>query len=212
MDFLTRLERKIGWITITNLPLFIVATQGLVYVWAYLNPDQLRLLVLIPDAVILGHEYWRLLTFLFVTQIRHPLFEFFYLYLLYYYGSALEEEWGSFRLTLFYLVGAIGTLLAGFFLGSIHGGLYLNTTIFLAFATLNPNFELNLFFILPVKVKWLAWLTLAYYLWMVIVAPWFMKGAILVSLANYFLFFGGSFFAQIKAFYRREMFKRSQWK
>jgi len=206
---MTRLERKIGWITIANLPIFIVASQGLVYIWAYLNPDQIRFLVLIPDAVVYNHEYWRLLTFLFVTQIQNPLFEFFYLYLLYYYGTALEEEWGSFRFTLFYLIGALGTLLAGFFLGSVHGGLYLNTTIFLAFATLNPNFEIFLFFVLPVKVKWLAWLTLAGYLWLIFGAPWYVKAAILVSLANYFLFFGWSFFAQIQAFLRRERFKRT---
>lgn len=208
MDFLTRLERKIGFITISNLPLFIVATQGLVYVWLYFNPGETNRLVLIPDAVFVGHEYWRLLTFLFVSQVQNPIFEFFYLYFLYLCGMALEEEWGSFRFTLFYLIGALGTLAAGFFLGSIHGGLFLNTTLFLAFATLHPDYEILLFFILPIKVKWIALLTFLGYIWLMLMSPWFIRAAIIVSLANYLLFFGGSFFAQIKAFYRREMFRR----
>ncbi len=208
MEFLSRLERKIGWLSITNLPLYLVATQGLVYVWIYLNPEQVNQLVLIPDAVIYGGQYWRLLTFLFVSQMISPLWQIFYLYFLYFCGMALEEEWGSFRLTLFYLIGALGTIAAGFFLGSVHGGLFLNTSLFLAFSTLYPNYEILVFFILPVKMKWVGLFTAACYVWLLLILPGYAKIAILVALANYFLFFGGSFFGQIKAFIRRESFKR----
>ena len=47
------------------------------------------------------------MTFLFITPLQNPLFAFFFLYLLYIYGTALENEWGSFPFTLFYLLGDV---------------------------------------------------------------------------------------------------------
>ena len=198
MTLLTRLERSIGFIAIGNLPVFIVTTQAILYVWCLINPSNAHLLMLDPIAVRYAGEYWRLLTFLFLTPLQNPLFAFFFLYLLYIYGSALENEWGSFPFTLFYLVGALGTLAAGFFFGGYDGAFFLNTTIFLAFAALHPNFELLFFFVIPIKIKWMAWLTWILILYQVSVAPLFGKAAILVSTINYLLFFGKLHFEQLR--------------
>jgi hypothetical protein len=106
------------------------------------------------------------------------------------YGSALENIWGSFAFTMFYLVGAIGTLIAGLYLGGYNGAFYLNTTLFLAFAALHPNFELLFFVVIPMKIKWLAIATWCYLLYEMATAPVYGRMAILVSLLNYLLFFG----------------------
>jgi len=211
MTLLTRLERKMGWMTIGGLPLYIVAAQGMVYIWSLFNPGQLHHLILDPRAVFIQGEYWRILTFLFVTSIQSPIFTFFYLYLLYIYGTALENEWGSFPFTLYYIVGALGTVAAALLFGSVTGAFYLNLTLFLAFAVLFPDFRIYLFFIIPVKIRWLAWLTWAGIGLSFVVDPVHVKAAILASLINYFLFFTNThienFKERIEFFKHRRRFK-----
>jgi hypothetical protein len=70
---------------------------------------------------------------------------------------------------------------------------YLNLSIFLAFATVYPEFEILLFFFIPVKVKWLGWITGGFVILMIAVAALPAKLAAIVSLGNYLLFFGPDF-------------------
>ena len=203
MSFLTKLERKIGFISVDHLPIYIVSAQALVFLWSLMNPGDLHLLRLHPAAVLEGGEWWRLLTFLFIVPVRNAIFAFFFLYLLYVYGSALEDAWGSFSFTLFYALGALGTIAAGFLFGGAGGAFFLNLTVFLAFAALFPDFRLYLFFILPVKVKWLAWATWAWLGFMFLVGPLAAKAAIAASLANYLLFFAKHHFDSASEFSRR---------
>jgi hypothetical protein len=209
MSFLNRLEKYLSWLTIEHLPIYIVTAQAMVYIWMMVNPSGIQLLLLDPLAVIYGHEYWRLVTFLFITPLSNPIFAFFFLYLLYIYGSALENVWGSFGFTLFYLVGAIGTGIAAFYFGEGAGAFYLNTTIFLAFAALHPNFQLLFFFIIPVKVKWFAVFIWAGLLYQILLSPQQVRMAIVVSLSNYLLFFGKMHVDDTVAFIRRHWLKRS---
>ena len=123
----------------------------------------------------------------------------FWLLVLYQFAQALEHEWGEFRFCVFYGIGAVATLAASLWVaGEALSNVPLNTTLFLAFATLFPDFELLLFFILPVKVKWLAGLTWLWLVW----AFWFgsstARAGIGASLVNYALFFGPQIRSGIK--------------
>ncbi len=81
--------------------------------------------------------------------------------LLWLLGDGLEQAWGSFKLNLYYLIGMVGTTVAVFLLGSSDAtGIYLNLSLFFAFATLFPNYPILLFFIFPVRVKWIALVSL----------------------------------------------------
>ncbi len=198
MNLLNRLERSFGWMAIGHLPIYIVTAQALLYVWATLNPEATHLLMLDPYAVRNG-EIWRLLTFLFMIPFQNVIFTFFYLYFQYLCGTALEEEWGSFPLTIFYLVGALGAIAASFLVGgNTQGAFYFNETIFLAFAALYPNFTILLFFFIPLKVKWIAWFTWIHILFGLYGAPLVWKLAVFISLANYFLFFSKRHFNQVR--------------
>ena len=120
------------------------------YSFSKAQPAFAERLYLVPEAIYHG-EWWRLVTFLFIPPLEtSPLFILFWLYLLYYYSQALEHEWGDFRFCLFYLVGALATIIASLFI--VHTGLsnvWLNTTLILAFATLFPDFQLLILFIIP---------------------------------------------------------------
>jgi len=216
-----------GWLAIINLPIYIVSGQALVYLWTMVNPSALNHLILNPYAVLQRGEYWRLFTTLFVGPVGNTTFNFvtnpiitvFYLYLLYIYGEALEHEWGSFGFTLFYLVGAIGTM-AATFLGAYAAGtygpgaFYLNLTIFLAFAALNPDFIIQLFFIFPIKIKWLGlfiWVGLVYEF---LTSSFVNRVAILAAVGNYFLFLSKMHFEQGKEIIRLYQHKQKfrNWK
>ncbi len=184
---LAKLERRFGRWAIPNLAAYLVALNAFVFVLAMARPAFIQALMFDPERVRRG-EVWRVITFVFIPPSLSPIWIIFALYFAWLCGMALESVWGTFKFNLFYLLGMLGTMAAAFILGQSMSNLYLNTSIFLAFATLFPNFELLIFFILPVKAKWLGFLTC------LLLAMSFGDGtnadrvAIAVALANYVLF------------------------
>ena len=93
----------------------------------------------------------------------------------------------------------VGVTVAAFFFGG--GGLFaflLNLSLFFAFATLYPDVQIYVFFVLPLKVKWLAFVSLAPLLLELLWGSLSTKAAILVSFLNYFVFFGPSAYAKLR--------------
>ncbi|HVO32837.1 MAG TPA: hypothetical protein VMU17_02910 [Elusimicrobiota bacterium] len=190
MNWLDRLERRFGSWSIPDFPLFIVAANGLIYILMQLRPEFYSKLLLDPSAVC-GGEWWRILTFLFVPPPWSPLFVVLWLYLLFVYAQALEHEWGEFKFCFFYLSGAVATIVAAMFV--VHhtlSNVALNTSLFFAFASLFPEFQILVFFIIPVKVKHIAWVIWASVIWTLLTGSFSARVALVASLVNYFLFFG----------------------
>ena len=109
-------------------------------------------------------QIWRLVTFIFIPST----FSFFSLLLsLYFYymiGTTLEREWGTLRFNLYYLTGTVLTIIYSLLSKSFATAHYLNLSMFFAFATLFPDFQILLFFILPIKIKYLAYVNAALFL------------------------------------------------
>ncbi|MDQ6622292.1 MAG: hypothetical protein M3Y86_02235, partial [Verrucomicrobiota bacterium] len=116
--------------------------------------------------------------------------------------------WGAFRLTLYFLVGMIGTTIAAVFGGSQFSSMMLFTTLFFAFAHFYPEEIIYVFFILPMKIKWLAWIGVAFLLLGFIGGPLAEKAAMLAAFANFFIFFGPDIFHQLR--HRQEVSSRRQ--
>lgn len=189
MKFLDLLERKFGRYAIHGLTRWIVLANILGYVAIYTDRSALDWMALDRERVLQG-QLWRLITYLFIPQSLSPFFVIFVLFFTYTIGEGLEQEWGAFRLNLYYFIGMLATTLIAFlFQTGAVTNTYLNTSLFLAFATLFPNFEVLLFLILPVRMKWLGLLTAAFLGFQFILGPNGIRMAILVSLANYFIFF-----------------------
>lgn len=202
MKWLTSLERKFGRYSIKDLMKYIVILNAAVFLINYLIPDtQLYAkLMLFPDRVMQG-EVWRIISFLLVPDQSSPIWVIFTLYLYYIVGSNLENQWGSFKFNIYYLIGVIATIAAAFIsyaLAPEMGGsrlylpvttMHLNLSLFLAFARLYPNYEILVFLLLPVKVKYLGWINWAIIAFSLIFNPITMKLAALASIINYLIFF-----------------------
>jgi len=169
MSFLDKLERNFGRFSIPGITRFIIVGQ--VLVWFGLERGVLDpgALILQPAAAVHG-QWWRLLTFVLMPPLqslnglRDLIFTIFGWWLFYLLGSGLEAIWGSFRYNLFLLLGFLATVAAGFvFPLDIVPNTFLAGSVFLAFAYLNPDFELAIFLVIPVKIKWLALLAWIYY-------------------------------------------------
>jgi len=143
-------------------------------------------------------EVWRLVTYIFIPQTLSPWWILFALWFLWWIGDGLERAWGAFRLTLYFLVGMIGTTAAAFFFGSNFSNSMLLVSLFFAFASLYPDEVIYVLFILPVKIKWLAWVSGAFMLFGFFVNSNSYRAALLVALSNYLTFFGPEFIYQAR--------------
>jgi hypothetical protein len=203
MPLLNRLERIFGRFAIPHLCLYLVFGQVVFWSVAYLGFFDLERIALLPLAVRSG-EVWRLVTFLFLPPNSNPVFIAFAWYMFWLMGSALEGYWGEFRFNLYLLLGWALTVAAAWpFPGSYTTNVFLAGSVFLAFAFLNPDFELMIFFILPVKIKWLALLQAAFYGYALIAGRWPVRLAVLASVGNFLVFFTGDILRWMKTGRRR---------
>src|SRR5690242_4140400 len=190
MSWITWLESRLGFLAIPRLIPMIAVLNLLVYILHLFQPNYVRLLTLEPAAVMQG-QVWRLVSYIFIPDVLfhhtspglQPLFLFFYLWFMWWIGDALEQAWGPFRLTLYYGIGMLGVTAAAFFLGAGQSQgndtpFFLNLSLFFAFATLFPNLQIYVLLVLPIRVKWVALLSLAPILLSFLRGPLVVKAAI----------------------------------
>jgi len=189
MNMLDSLERKFGRYAIPNLTLYLIAGQSLFYVM-YLTGKLERGATYFSAELLLQGEWWRIFTLPFDPPRQSLIFTLIAWYFFYMLGSALEEHWGAFRYNVYLLLGCLITIVASFLVPGypISNG-FLAGSVFLAFATLFPEFQILLFFVIPVKIKWLALLTWLGYAWQLIAGDWATRVMVLSALANFLIFF-----------------------
>jgi hypothetical protein len=161
---LDRMERRFDSLAIPGLLRVIASFQVICFLLIYAKPGFESLLMLTPAAWT-EWEVWRFFTFCFIPNTLSLIWILFAVMILLLIGDQLEAEWGKFRLNLYYF-SSVACLWAGVLqagpLGAAVGlqaSTLLYSSLFLAFATVVPNYTFLIFFILPVKVKWLALLT-----------------------------------------------------
>ncbi|WP_309382078.1 rhomboid family intramembrane serine protease [Cerasicoccus frondis] len=210
---LDKLEKRFGRWAIPDLTFWVMVTQIAIFAFDAFTRFDVTLLMLQPSEVLQG-QVWRLATFIVVPTSLPPIttgmmiFLAFEWYLFWLMGSTLEKEWGEFRYNMFFLCGAAATAAFSFLApDGVGTNGFLMGSVFLAFARLYPNFELLLFFILPVKIKWLALITWIFYGIIFIAGGWMGKLMVLAATLNYWMFFGREIFVQAKAGKRRMEYK-----
>lgn len=213
MNWLDKVERKMRWFAVPNLMMLLSGLMLAVFLLELALPEEAvsQYLWLDWNAVRAG-QLWRVLSFLILPPATSPFFLLFSLYFFCLMGNGLESQWGTSKFTLFYTVGALGTIIGSLFTGFATNQ-YLNLSLFLAFAAIYPNYTVMVFFILPVKVKYLALLDVLLYLYLFFQIGWPERVALLLSLANVLLFFSPDIFRHIRDYFAyrktRQNFRRN---
>jgi len=203
MPLLKRLERLFGRFAIHHLALYLIIGQAGAFALIYSGRLQVGDFELAPYLVREGQP-WRLLTFLFVPPNLSIIWVGFSWYLFYLMGNALEGHWGTFRFNLFLMTGYVLTVGAAFLHPyAVVDDWFLAGTVYLAFAHLFPDFELAIFFILPVKIKWLALLVWIGFAYRMAVGGAAERLTILAATGNFFLFFSQDLWLTARAHSRK---------
>jgi len=180
---------------IPNLMLYITLGSALVYVMSMFDRSQILYYLLCFDRrLILQGQIWRLFTYVFTYSTGNLLTMAISLICYFSLGRAMENAWGTLRFNLFYLTGVVLMDIFCMLFGGAASVTYLNLSLLIGFATLYPDTHFLLFFIIPVK----AWILAMFYLGVTLynVVMLSLMGNIpynlypLISIANYFLFFG----------------------
>ena len=229
MNWLNKLERKFGRYAIPNLMIWLVGAYVIGFVIYMINPSILSLLVLSPYHVLHG-QIWRLVTWIFMPSST-SLFSLLIMALLYYQlGTALERTWGTFRFNVYIFSGMLFTVIGAFILylimylaggaamaqmatSSIAWGIstkYINMSIFLAFALMYPDMQVMLYFIIPIKMKWMAAVYAVLTVYEFIVSGWSGRISIFMSLLNFIIFFLST--RNFKRYSPHEVHRRQQFK
>ncbi len=216
MSLLDKLERRLGFLAVPNVTLGLIVCQAFAY-FLTLTPrdvdgeNPLVRLFLIPNLVLAG-EVWRLVTFLVVPPFTNVIFALFFWYVFYLMGTALEHYWGVFRYNVYLLIGYAATVAVSFLAPGVPASNgYLQASVFLAFAFLYPEFEMRLFFLIPVQIKWLALLAWIGYGWILLFGSWIDRLLVAASICNFLLFFGWEIFGLMRAGRRRMALRAAEF-
>ena len=193
---------------INNLMMIICIANIAVWLFSAMDTTGLlvNLLTFSPYHILRG-QIWRLVTFVFVPMYSSPFSLLISLYFYYFIGSTLERQWGTGRFTIYYLCGILLQVIYGFIIyltTGINYGMsanYINLSMFFAFATLYPDNVVLLFFIIPIKMKWLAVIDALYFAYSIFsnlgAGMGLMSFLPLIAILNYFLFCGDMLFGSV---------------
>lgn len=229
MNFLNKMERKFGRYAIPELTKYIILCYVIGYVLIVLQNmtgvSIMGYLALSPYHILHG-QIWRLVSWVLIPPSGLDIFTIIMLLFYYSLGTALERTWGEFRYNVYIFSGILFTVIGAFLLYFI-GGLtislygasiistyYINLSIFLAFAANYPDMQVLLYFIIPIKIKWMAYLDIAYLAYNFIrvsgYGAWAVRMMILVSLLNFIIFFFMT--RNYKSISPREIHRKQQFK
>lgn len=208
-NWLNRLERKYGRFGIPNLTNILVGGQILVLAIELFVNRTITLWLGLSRYLLLQGEIWRIITFVFIPFSGGSILSVVLgIYFTWFVGTALEREWGDFRYTVYLLSGMLGTVLACLLTGITASTYCLSLSLLLAFAMLYPEVQLLLFFVIPVRVKYFGFFAAVLWLLGFLAASPMGKLSYLLSMLNVWLFFGPMAYRSIRAWIRREQWKR----
>ena len=195
MEFFKKIERKYGRYAIHNLMNYIVAMYVVGLFLQYTNPGfYVRWLCLDPAAILRG-QIWRIVTFMVWPPFGSLLSNALMIYLYYSLGNTLERVWGAFRFNVYFFLGVLGHVAAALLLYLLFGTrvilttTYLNMSLFLAFAATFPDLQFWIWFVSPIKAKWLALIESLFILYGLLLGSAATRVEIVFSLLNFILFF-----------------------
>lgn len=177
---------------IPNLMLYVSLGNAVVYLIEQMtNNSVLYSLLYFNRALILRGQVWRLFTYPLTSHSGGVIFTLISLLCYYSLGTAMERQWGTLKFNIFYFTGVVLMDVYGMLFNCQANVYYLNMSLFLGYATLYPQAQFLLFFIIPIKAWAFALFDLVVIFAGLFHTPFTAANLFpLVALGNYFLFFG----------------------
>lgn len=197
-NWLDKMERRFGRYAIRNLTMYLLAGYAIGYLLSFTMPQLLTYFTLEP-ALILKGQVWRLLSWVIIPPNDNIIFVIFMMLLYYSLGNTLESYWGAFRYNVYIFSGILFTVIGAFIVNGLIGGItgfgslystyYINMSIFFACASIMPDYQLLLYGIIPIKMKWLAVLDVVLLAVDAVQGGLIIRIVIIASLLNFIIFF-----------------------
>lgn len=197
-NWLDKMERRFGRYAIRNLTMYLLAGYAIGYLLSFTMPQLLTYFTLEPALISKG-QVWRLLSWVIIPPNDNIIFVIFMMLLYYSLGNTLESYWGAFRYNVYIFSGILFTVIGAFIVNGLIGGItgfgslystyYINMSIFLACASIMPDYQLLLYGIIPIKMKWLAILDVVLLAVDAVQGGLIIRIVIIASLLNFIIFF-----------------------
>ena len=235
MNWLNKLERKIGRYAIPNLIVWMIGAYTIGFVLYTVSPSILNLLTLSPYHILHG-QIWRLFTWVLMPTESNLIFLLIMALFYYQLGTTLERTWGTFRFNVYIFSGMIFTVIGAFVLYAIYyvqnlsaitampalaanlssslgwgySVNYINMSIFLAFAVMYPDMQVMLYFIIPIKMKWMAIVYGVLIVYNFVMSGWAGRISIVMSMLSFIVFFLST--RNLKRYTPHEVHRRQKFK
>ncbi len=235
MNWLNKLERKIGRYAIPNLIVWMIGAYTIGFVLYTVSPGILNLLTLSPYHILHG-QIWRLFTWVLMPTESNLIFLLIMALFYYQLGTTLERTWGTFRFNVYIFSGMIFTVIGAFVLYAIYyvqnlsaitampalaanlssslgwgySVNYINMSIFLAFAVMYPDMQVMLYFIIPIKMKWMAIVYGVLIVYNFLMSGWAGRISIVMSMLSFIVFFLST--RNLKRYTPHEVHRRQKFK
>ena len=235
MNWLNKFERKIGRYAIPNLIVWMIGAYTIGFVLYTVSPGILNLLTLSPYHILHG-QIWRLFTWVLMPTESNLIFLLIMALFYYQLGTTLERTWGTFRFNVYIFSGMIFTVIGAFVLYAIYyvqnlsaitampalaanlssslgwgySVNYINMSIFLAFAVMYPDMQVMLYFIIPIKMKWMAIVYGVLIVYNFVMSGWAGRISIVMSMLSFIVFFLST--RNLKRYTPHEVHRRQKFK
>ena len=218
---------------IPNLMIYIVIANAIIWVFSLMGGGGIlyEWLCFSPYHILRG-QIWRLFSFALLPYST-GFFALIAFYFYYFIGSTIESEWGSGKFTVYFFSGMLLTVVYGFilyftmryayggtgilewlsvYIGNFVSAYYIYLSMFFTFATLYPDMQVLLFFIIPIKMKWLGILDALFFLSEILTLSFPLNLLQVVAVLNYLLFCGGWLFDYVRPARVRQRRKSTQFR
>lgn len=183
LKFIAKMERRFGKYSIKNLPLIVAVCFAIGYLIYGFAPQITLKLMFSPADIIIGHEYWRLFTWVFTPPSEISLLSLIMIFFYYSFGRSIENGIGTFMFNLYVFGGWLANTVfcmavslyyyfkigdSGlYYLFSLGNGGYemmefMQYSLFLGFALVYSESFVMLYFVLPFKASWIAYIDMIF--------------------------------------------------
>lgn len=197
MSIIDKMERKMPWLSFPNLNLYVVAIFLLGLIINMMNPMYYYYYLSLDVAKILSGQVWRLFTFIFFPPATSGfiLLSLLMIYVYYSISKTLTMMWGNFKFNLYLFIGYISQIIGAFLVyfvmkqNVIFYPVYTTFSIIMAFALSFPDAYFLIYFFVPLKAKYFAYIEIGLYIFNFIFSNFPNRVAIVCSAVNVFVFF-----------------------